>query len=96
MFTLAADGAVQELLEDAGFVEVSVEAVEIKRAYPNVDAYLHETRDLSMVFSEAIESAPDEEQVAVAGLIADALTPFTQPDGSLLIPGSSLVAAANA
>jgi len=96
MFTLAADGAVQELLEDAGFVEVSVEAVEIKRPYPNVDAYLHETRDLSMVFSEAIESAPDEEQVAVAGLIADALTPFTQPDGSLLIPGSSLVAAANA
>lgn len=96
MFTLAGDGAVQELLEDAGFTDVTVEAVEIRRSYPNVDAYLHETRDLSMIFSEAIESASEEEQVTVARLIADALAPFTQPDGSLVIPGSSLVGAANA
>jgi SAM-dependent methyltransferase len=96
MFTLAGDGAVQELLEDAGFVDVTVDAVAIKRSYPNVDAYLHETRDLSMIFSEAIESASNEEQITVGGLIADALAPFTEPDGSLLIPGSSLVAAADA
>ena len=49
-----------------------------------------------MIYSEAIDSASDEEQVAVARSIADALAPFTQSDGSLLIPGSSLVAAANA
>lgn len=96
MFTLAGDGVVTELLEDAGFVDVTVEAVEIKRPYPSVDAYLHETRDLSMMFSQAIEAASDEEQVEVGRLIADALAPFTQADGSLLIPGSSLVAAANA
>ncbi len=96
MFALAGDGAVQELLEDAGFVDVTVEAVGIERPYPSVDAYLHETRDLSMMFSDAIESASDEEQIAVGSLVADALSPFTQPDGSLLIPGSSLVAVANA
>ena len=49
-----------------------------------------------MMFAEAIEAASDEERVAVTKLIADALEPFTQPDGSLLIPGSTLVAAANA
>jgi SAM-dependent methyltransferase len=96
MFTLAGDGVVQELLEDAGFVDVAVETVAIGRSYPSVDAYLHETRDLSMLFTEAIEAASDDEQVTVAGLIADGLAPFTQPDGSLLIPGSSLVAGANA
>ncbi len=96
MFTLAGDGVVAELLEDAGFVDVSVEAVAVNRSYPSVDAYLHETRDLSMIFSEAIDSASDDDQVAVATAIADALTAFTEPDGSLLIPGSSLVAAANA
>jgi SAM-dependent methyltransferase len=96
MFTLAGDGAVQELLEDAGFVDVTVEAVEIERVYPSVDAYLHETRDLSMMYADAIDSASDEEQVAVGSLIADALAPVTRSDGSLLIPGSSLVAAANA
>lgn len=96
MFALADEGALQTLLEDAGFVEVTVEAVGIERTYPSVDAYLHETRDLSMMFAEAVASAPEEEQVAVAALIADGLAPYTRDDGSLLIPGSSLIAVANA
>jgi SAM-dependent methyltransferase len=96
MFALAEEGSLQGLLEDAGFVEVIVEPVPIERHHRNVAEYLEETLDLSHVFSTAIASAPEDVQTSVRQLITESLAPFTQPDGSLVIPGRSLVAAANA
>ena len=96
MFTLAGDGAVQELLEEAGFVEVMVESVQIERSYPSVDAFLDETLDVSMMFAQAFGAAPQERQAALRSKIAEAFAAFTAPGGALILPGRSLVATANA
>jgi SAM-dependent methyltransferase len=96
MFALAADGAVQELLEEAGFVEVTVDGVDIERRYPNAGAFIDETLDVSMMFAQAFRAAPAATQTAVRTKIAEALSAFATSDGALVLPGRSLVAVANA
>jgi SAM-dependent methyltransferase len=96
MFALAAPGRLTELLESAGFVEVLVETVEIGRPEVSVDAYLAETLDLSGVFAGVMASLSEQDREAVTDKIASLAEPYTQPDGSVRLPGRSLVAAASA
>lgn len=96
MFTLAAPGLLQEMLESAGFVDVVVESVEIDRAYPNLDDYLAELFDLSQAFTRALEGLSVQQRAEVRRRIAEKLSGFTREDGSLWLPGRSLVAAAGA
>lgn len=94
MFALAAPGRLQELLESAGFLDVIVDRVEVNRAYSGVDAYIEEILDLSGVFSDALAGLSDAQQAELASRIATLAEPFRAGDGSLLLPGRSLVAAA--
>jgi len=96
MFTLAGDGVLQELLEEAGFVDVTIDAVDIERRYDNAERFINETLDMSMMFARSFHAAPEDEQAAVRAEIADALTAYAEPDGTLLLPGRTLVAVANA
>jgi SAM-dependent methyltransferase len=96
MFTLAAPGRLQEMLEAAGFVEVLVDSVDQTRRYDGLDAYLAETLDLSMLFAEAYNGLEADEQREVREKIAALAEPYSGSDGSLTLPGSSLVALANA
>jgi SAM-dependent methyltransferase len=96
MFALAAPGRLQEMLESAGFVEVLVEAVELDRPHKSVEDYVEETLDLSRPFAEVVQGLPEAEQAEVRGEIESLAAPFIRPDGSLLLPASSLVALANA
>lgn len=96
MFALAAPGALQELLESAGFVDVLVEAVAIERVYPTVEAFIEETRDLSMLFAAAYERMSESQQAEVRKEIASLAAPLVQADGAVRLPGLSLVAAATA
>jgi SAM-dependent methyltransferase len=96
MFALAAPGALQELLESTGFVQIDVGPVELSRTYTGVDAFIEETLNLSMMFAEAFRrlDAAGQDEV-VRALTAHAAT-FTDSDGSITFPGRSLVAAARA
>lgn len=96
MFALAGVGVVQELLEGAGFVDVTVESVDIERRYPDAEAFIDETLDVSMMFAQAFAAAPQETQTAVRAKIGEALSAFTASDGALVLPGRALVAVANA
>jgi SAM-dependent methyltransferase len=96
MFALSAPGRLQDLLESAGFLDVLVEAVPLDRAYAGVEPYVQETLDLSGVFSEALGGLSDHQRQEVIDEIASLAEPFTRADGSLLLPGRSLVAAAGA
>jgi SAM-dependent methyltransferase len=96
MFTLAAPGVLQEMLESAGFVDVVVEGVDIERPYQGLDNYLAELFDLSQAFGRALQGASTEKRAEVRRRIAESLKGFTGEDGSLLLPGRSLVAAAGA
>jgi ubiquinone/menaquinone biosynthesis C-methylase UbiE len=96
MFALAAPGRMQELLQSAGFVEVTVEAVKIERPYASLDAYLEETLDLSRMLAEVFERLTEGERAEVESKIASLAAPFVSADGSVSLAGSSLVAAAGA
>jgi ubiquinone/menaquinone biosynthesis C-methylase UbiE len=96
MFSLAADGRLTELLEDAGFEDVVVGPVAVERHYDVVDRYVEETIDMSPIFSAIYNELSAEEQArAVAAITAEA-QPYVADDGSVTLPGSSLVASAGA
>jgi SAM-dependent methyltransferase len=96
MFALSDPAALRERLEDAGFVDVRIEALEAGRSYPSASAFLEETLDLSQMFSRAFQGLSEAEQAEVAEGIAREVEPFTAGDGSLTLPGSALGAVADA
>jgi SAM-dependent methyltransferase len=95
-FALGSRGKLQDLLASAGFVEVTVEAVEVERSFDDVDEFLAETRDLSMMFAGAWERLSAAERSRLTDTIASSLAPYRSEEGSLLVPGRSLVATASA
>jgi hypothetical protein len=96
MFALAEPDTLSELLESAGFIDVVVEKVELRRQYSDIDAFIAETHDLSQMFSRGLKSASEAQQTAVLEAIANAAKPFVSADGAIELPGSSLVASASA
>lgn len=96
MFALSAPGRLHELLAGAGFLDVLVEGVELDREYPSLEDYLEETRDLARSFAEACQGLSDQQRAGVRRTIASLAEPFTAADGSLRLPGRSLVAIASA
>jgi SAM-dependent methyltransferase len=96
IFALSGPGELQELVETAGFVEVRVEPVAVSRPYGSLAEFIDETRDLSMMFRQATEPLSAEQLDAVEREIATLAEPFTEPDGSINLPGSSLVCSASA
>jgi SAM-dependent methyltransferase len=96
MFTLAPPGRLDDLLGDAGFTEVVVKPVELSRRYPQPTAFLAETLDMSQMFGAVYRQLANDQQAAVAEDVIDALGPYTSADGTVTIPGSSLVAVATA
>jgi SAM-dependent methyltransferase len=95
-FSLAGDGVLVELLEGAGFLEVKVAPVAMQRTFATVDQYLAETAEMSTALGAALSSLGEAERAAVRDRVAELARPFTDDDGSLVLPGSSLVASASA
>jgi SAM-dependent methyltransferase len=96
MFALAAPGRLQELLEAAGFTEVTVEPVTLDRSYERFDDYLEETLDLSLAFSEPWGDMDGDERGRVVARMTELVEPFRQAEGELVLPGRSLAAVAHA
>lgn len=95
MFALAALGRLAEMLRGAGFVEVEIDSVVIERCYPDLEAYVAETLDLSVAFREALDALGEAERRAVRAEIAALAEPYTAPGGALELSGRSLVALAS-
>lgn len=96
MFVFAKPGRLQELLENAGFTEVMVEALPVPREDSALELYLEETLDLSRPFADVRATLSDEEWGRVEAKIAELAAPFAGPGGKLRFPASTLVAAATA
>jgi SAM-dependent methyltransferase len=96
MFALSAPGRLQELLESAGFVEVVVEQVELERVATGVDDYVAESVDVSQAFADAVEGMSEVRRAELDARIATLAEPYTAADGSIRLPGRSLVASAAA
>ncbi|HWF36844.1 MAG TPA: methyltransferase domain-containing protein [Solirubrobacteraceae bacterium] len=97
MFALATPGRLADLLGDAGFTEVTVEAVDFEARHESVDAYFEETGELSRAFGDVVAGLPDAAREAVQAKLAELTAPFASgPDGALRMPARSLVASASA
>jgi SAM-dependent methyltransferase len=96
MFALSAPGRLHELLDSAGFVDVLVGSVSTSRSFIDVADLVSEYRDTSSMFREGFEPLSDDQRDEVARRIAELAEPYRSADGSLVLPGRSLVAAADA
>jgi SAM-dependent methyltransferase len=94
MFTLASAERLQDLLEEAGFVEVTIDAVAVEQRAPSLDVWLEERADLSRMFAAPWARLDTGERDAVRRRIGELLEPYTDASGALNVPGVSLVALA--
>jgi SAM-dependent methyltransferase len=96
IFKLAGEGALQELLEAAGLVDVTVTPVAMERRFDDVDQYIAQTLQMSARFRSTYRELDVERQSELRRRIARDARPYAQSDGALVLPGSSLVAVAAA
>ena len=73
-----------------------VESLELPRASVTVAEALAEKLDLSRAFADNYERLSDEERRAVGERLARLGEPYAGPDGRLILPARTLVAAATA
>jgi len=95
-FALGDASLVRELLEQAGFTEVHVEALELIRRHTSFAELWDTTLDLSRPFHDAVLSRPAAEMAEIEVSLAERFAPFTAADGTLEIPARTLVASASA
>jgi SAM-dependent methyltransferase len=95
-FSLAREGLLQELLEEAGFVEeIEVEAIGWEFDDQDFEAWWHRTTDMSRI-GQAIATLPRAEQDELRDVMRAKLAPYEGDDGLLHLPACTWVAAATA
>jgi SAM-dependent methyltransferase len=95
-FVLGSSERVRELLEEAGFTEIVIDAIEVVRRSQTFEDFWEETLDLSRNFHDTVLARPAGEILEIRAGLARRLEPYMGEDGSLTIPGVSLVAVASA
>jgi SAM-dependent methyltransferase len=95
-FRLGDAAVVSELLAQAGFTEIRVEALELPRRHPDFEELWDTTLDLSREFHDAVLSRPAAEIEEIKLSLQQRFAPHTAADGTLEIPARTLVASASA
>jgi SAM-dependent methyltransferase len=86
----------RSMLEEAGFAEIELDAVEISRGAPDFDSWWATHLDLSSSTRTAFEAADEVQTEAIEAELAQRLEPYTAAGGALSVPGRTLVAVAEA
>jgi ubiquinone/menaquinone biosynthesis C-methylase UbiE len=94
-FALAEEGRLAELLDDAGFTEVEVIPVNLERHYASAQDIVAESVNCSPSFGVTYRGLTEAQQEEVAAHMIAAAAPYTAADGSVMLPGVSLVARAS-
>jgi SAM-dependent methyltransferase len=95
-FAWARPGLIQELLEEAGFVdEIEVEAVEWNFEDEGFDAWWARSTDMSRM-GLAVAGRPQSERAEIRAAIEAAYAPYADASGRLSLPARSWVASATA
>jgi ubiquinone/menaquinone biosynthesis C-methylase UbiE len=95
-FAMAREGQLAEVLEDSGFTDVAVTPVTLQRHYASAQEIVAESANCSPSFSVTYAELSAEQRAEVAERMVAAAAPYTAPDGSVMLPGVSLVARASA
>jgi SAM-dependent methyltransferase len=95
-FALGRAEGVYELLEQAGFVEVNVESLQLHRRHASFEEFWETTLDLSRAFHDAVLERPEGEIEQIKTAVRTRIAAFETPGGMLDIPARTLVASASA
>jgi SAM-dependent methyltransferase len=95
-FALSAPGALEELLQDGGFLDPVVERVPIHFHYTSVREWTGKLVDLSNLFRLVWQELDGGTRRAVVSEAGAGVSQYTADDGSITLPGSCLVAVADA
>ena len=90
------EGVIAEQLEDAGFVEHNVEALDFTMDYASAEDWWEGQSATSGRLAAAISSGPREAIAEVRAAVLAAAASYAQPDGTLRIPARTWVASAEA
>jgi hypothetical protein len=75
---------------------VRVQALDLRRRHTSFEEFWDSTLDLSRVLHDAVLDRPEPEIAEIYAALAERFAPYTAEDGSLDIPGRTLVASAGA
>ena len=95
-FALGDAERLAELLHEAGFAEVQVGALELLRMHKSFEELWETTLDLSRNFHDAVLARPQAEIEQIRRSLQERFAELTAPDGTLAVPGRTLVACASA
>jgi SAM-dependent methyltransferase len=95
-FALGDARLVRGLLEQSGFEEVEVQALDLEQRAASFQDVWDTTLDLSRSFHDAVLSRPQAEIAQIRDSLERRFAPYTAPDGSVSVPMRTLVAAASA
>jgi SAM-dependent methyltransferase len=95
-FSLSASGAVEELLQDAGFDTPIVEPIELTFRTPTLDALWETQRALSAMMRKLLDGLPPADHYRLREAAEERWAPYTAADGSVALPGRALGVVAEA
>ena len=95
-FRFGAEGMIDELLFNAGFIEVRTESVDLIWKLASLDDWWEHMRSTSSIIGRAATELSAAEHYDLREALDEQYGQFLQPDGSLQLPGSTWVAVAEA
>jgi SAM-dependent methyltransferase len=95
-FALGDEGRLRELLEDAGFQEVHIEALDLEEPHPDFESFWETRLDLSRILHDAVLSQSAAEIAEIRAEVAARMAAYASADGRLAVPARTLVASASA
>jgi SAM-dependent methyltransferase len=95
-FSLSASGAVEELLDAAGFDDVEVQALDVHFEAASLDAWWDYVGQTSPSVADVVGGLAPAEHYKLRDAVDAGYAAYVREDGSVLLPGRVLVAAATA
>jgi SAM-dependent methyltransferase len=95
-FALGKPGMLAETIEQAGFADVEIHAIDLPRRHADFQEMWDTTLDLSRSFHDTVLSRPEREIEQIKASLERRFAPYTSAEGALEIPGRTLVASASA
>ena len=95
-FALSAPGRLEELLQDAGFDEPGVEAIDLTFRAPSLDAWWETLRELSSTMRPLLEAQSPADHSRLRDAVESRWAPYVAADGGVALHGRALGAVAEA
>ena len=95
-FAWAPEGVIAERLEEAGFVDYEIAAVDFTIAYASAEDWWATTSDMSMRFADATRAMDADTRADIMAALAAQAGSFLDGDGALAVPARTWTAVATA